>query len=149
MNNLFKIVTSASKTPSPVADNKIVPLHEYEDSNHQILIEGLEIMMSIGLLPEEKQQKQRVLIDASLDIEPMEQYAEDIDNTVCYASVAQTIEAIAQEKHYDLVESLSTDITEQCLNKYNVQKMSVTVKKPDILKNADAVGFTMTRSKIR
>lgn len=141
MNTLFKTVTNSDNKKS------VIPFQQFEDLEHLILIEGLTIEMSIGVLTKEHQAKQNVIIDIELMIEPKDSYEENIHNTVCYSEIIKNIEVIAGSKHFKLVETFAEDIATLCLNHAISKEVKVSVRKPDIISNTQAVGFTLKRIK--
>ena len=81
MNTLFKAVTHSQDQKS------VIPFQNFIDTEHKILIEELELEMFIGILPKEKKEKQRVIIDLELYIDPKDNYEEKINNTISYADI--------------------------------------------------------------
>lgn len=142
MNPLLKTITKPQKNTS------VVPLHKLEDVEHTIIIEDLDLQVSIGILPEEKENKQRVLINLEISIEPKTDYDENIENTLSYADIIKDIENLVKEtKHFNLVETLANDISDLCFSYNSVKKLFVCVKKPDIINNVKSVGFSMIKQK--
>ena len=141
MNTLFKTVTKSRDKKS------VVPFQQYHSLEHKILIEKLELNMLIGISPEEKENTQRVIIDLEASIEPKTNYEEDIANTVCYATIIEGIEKLVAGRHFNLVETFAEEIANSCFAYPMVNKITISVKKPDIIDNAQAVGFSMTKVK--
>ena len=103
--------------------------------------------MSIGILEHEKAEKQNVIIDVALDINADSNHRDDINATVSYADIIEVIEKLADSKHFNLVETLAKDIADVCLSNALSQKVSVCVRKPDIISNTKSVGFKMVKQK--
>lgn len=141
MNTLFKTVTKSHDKKS------VLSFQNHQSIEHKILIEELELSMFIGVLPEEKTSKQRVIIDLEISLEPKSNYGDDIANTVSYADVIDGVEKLAASKHFCLVETLAEEIVTECFKKPLVNKVTVSIKKPDIIKQAKAVGFSMAQTK--
>ena len=141
MNKLFRTITDSQE------ENDVVQLHVVQDVEHKITIETLEIMMSIGILPEEKQNQQRVIIDLEAWLEPKANYNDDIANTVSYADIIKGIKNLTASHHFNLVETLASEISNLCLAYHQVVKTSVSIKKPDIIQNVQNVGFSMVKKK--
>ena len=142
MNSLFKTITDSQPT-------EVVSLNTAKVEEQRILIEDLELKMFIGVYDHEKQQKQRVLVSAEIDVIPPQNWrADNVSNILSYADVIDLINTISEEdKHIELVETFAEKIIEKCLQFPEAQSMSVTVKKPDIVDNAKYVGVTIKRSK--
>ena len=145
MNKLFKTVTNSLQLNEAL--EKVVPFKKIEDNQHQIMIEGLTLDMSIGILEQEKLKKQRVLLDVVLNMSPKETYEDEIENTISYAEIIEKIQALASSKHFNLVETFAEDIVELCFGYSSIFQADICVKKPDILKHATAVGFRLTQKR--
>jgi len=141
MNKLFRTITVRQEK------NSVVPLHSTKDVEHKIVIEAMEVMMSIGVLPEEKQSKQRVIIDIEVSIEPKTNYQDDIVNTLSYVDIIEDTKTMISNRHFDLVETVAAEISDLCLKHHQAMKVSVSIKKPDIIKDIQSVGFSMVKEK--
>jgi len=140
MNSLFKLVTDS--VTDKVANN------DYKVSHQSILVQDLEIMMSIGVFDEEKQAPQRVIINIDLEIDKDTRSTSDnINEVISYADIVEKVTALSQEKHYELVETFAHDVASTCLTMGDqAQKVSVSIQKPDIINNAN-VGVSLTAEK--
>ena len=135
MNTLFQTVTSSD-------DQKVVPLSEALIQQQSILIEGLKLMVSIGVLDEEKNAPQRVIIDADIQVQPtINNQQDDIKSVLSYASIVEDIQNITSSGHIELVETLAQKIIEKVGTYPQAQSIVLSVKKPDIIEQADAVGI--------
>ena len=136
MNSLFKIVTD-SVTPN-----------DFHISHQSILVQDLELVMSIGVLDEEKEKPQRVIVNIDLEIDNEARPTSDnINEVISYAEIIDNVKALSQSKHYELVETLANDIAISCLNMgEQAQKVSISVQKPDIISDAN-VGISLTAQK--
>jgi len=144
MNKLFRTVTDSIFDSN---DDKVVQLSSIEDIAHQILIEELSIEMSIGILPEEKETKQTVIIDLTVDMMPKNSYEDDINETVSYADIVEKTQTLSTLKHYNLVETFAQDIAKMCFKYSAVQKIEVSVKKPKIMSGTKNVGFKLIQKR--
>lgn len=135
MNTLFQTVTNSD-------DQKVVPLSEALIQQQSILIEGLELMISIGVLDEEKKAPQRVVIDADIQVQPtINKQQDDIKSVLSYASIVEDVQNIISAiDHIELVETLAQRIIEKVGSYPQAQSIILSVKKPDIIEQADAVG---------
>ena len=135
MNTLFKTVTNSD-------DQKVVPLSEALIQQQSILIEGLELMVSIGVLGEEKTAPQRVIIDADIQVQPtINNQQDDINSVLSYASIVEDVQSITASGHIELVETLAQKIIEKVSAYPQAQSIVLSVKKPDIIEQAGAVGI--------
>ena len=145
MNTLFQNITKTDKN----TDNNVVKLPRHAKMTQSVHIKDLELMMSIGVLPEEQRKKQRVLVSLILDVKPdvATGATDNIDHVVCYAGVIDAVQQIAQAGHINLVETFAEKIIAHCLGYNTVKKVAIDVSKPDTLLPCAAVGCTMTVSK--
>lgn len=113
-----------------------------------IFIERLSLDMSIGIYPEEKQAKQRVLVSVWLDVDlSAEAYtAENIDQTLSYEQVVYDISDLAQRQHYELVETFAHEIMELSKTYPQVTHIKVKIAKPDIFPQCESVGVVLEAS---
>jgi 7,8-dihydroneopterin aldolase/epimerase/oxygenase len=110
----------------------------------QVFIKNLCLMLSVGIYPAEKEKPQRVLINAVFDVEYQAQ-PQSIQDVLSYENVIKDITAIAQSRHYDLLEVLGEDII-QALRSYKmIRKIVLSLEKPDIFKETEGVGITLIR----
>ena len=114
-----------------------------------LLIEGLVLEMSIGVYEHEKAAKQRVLVSVEATTLPNTAYkSDDIAEALSYEEMVNVVKALAQGRHYELVESFAEDIAQALFERPQVEALKITVKKPDIFKEAKAVGITISRNRV-
>ena len=72
-----------------------------------------------GVFPEEQKLGQKLEIDAELGY-PIEQQVrhDELDETVSYADVYETVKTFVHAHHYRLIESLANQLLTQVLNNY-------------------------------
>lgn len=95
-----------------------------------ILIENLTFSTIIGILDFERTTPQQVSIDCTID------YPYSEGSFINYAEVTQLIETTMKEKQFELIET-ALDILGKTLKEHFslIQKLSLTIRKPDILSN--------------
>jgi dihydroneopterin aldolase len=141
MNTLFKTVTSNAE------DNQVVSLQAVNANDSQeIIIKDLELMMSIGVLDSEMKDKQRVIVNAEINVIDTAT-SDDISNVVSYADIIEQIKEIAQEGHINLVETFARKIINACFDDNRIQSVTVLIEKPDIISDVRSVGVKMTRKR--
>ncbi|MCX8500612.1 MAG: dihydroneopterin aldolase [Alphaproteobacteria bacterium] len=111
------------------------------DNLYQIEINRLELLASVGILPEERVARQRILISVALE-SPIDAAlrATSITGLVSYGEVVTAIKALVASRHIDLVEELAREILELCFAYPIVIAAEVRVEKPEIIPNAESVG---------
>lgn len=144
MNSLFKTVTCTPQRDDVIA---FEPKHQIEAQ--QIFIEDLSLELFIGVFENEKKQKQRVIVNATLDVEPSNHWQKDnINDVVSYADIVEIIQDIAQsETHIELVETLANMIADECLKNDQVQSIDLKISKPDVMDNTSAVGVRLKKTR--
>ena len=118
------------------------------NSLYHIEIKNLELLASIGILPAERQGRQRILISVSLQAPAKAALeANSIAQLVSYAEIVTAIETLVTQNHIDLVEQLAREILKLCFNHPTISAAEVEVKKPEIIPNAESVGcrFRLSR----
>ena len=116
-----------------------------------IRIKGLEIFAYHGVNPEEKENGQKFILDIAMqaDISRAAQ-TDDLNETVNYAAVRKTVNAVFTAQKYDLIERAAQVVCDAILENYpKVQSVTVELKKPEAPINAvfDYVSVEMTRSR--
>ena len=111
------------------------------NSLYAIEIENLTLLASIGILPKERQERQRIIISVTIE-SPIEVgvTAEAIESLTSYAEVVARIEALIASRHFDLVEQLAREILLIGFIHPSVKLVEVAVKKPDIIASVQSVG---------
>jgi dihydroneopterin aldolase len=105
--------------------------------------------MSIGVRDWEKHQKQTVTISLYADIiDSNVAKGDDLANTLSYSDVVSGIQAIADQGHFELLETFAGKIASMCLHHSMVTRVQVSVSKPDIYKDIGSVGATVTRHRL-
>ena len=113
-----------------------------------ILIREIEVECIIGILPRERTTKQRVLIDIDLSVDLSRAAAsDDIADTVDYKELKNRIVTMVEESQFLLIERLAHQIAEICLQESLVERVSVTLDKPDALTSARSVAVSITRGR--
>ena len=110
-----------------------------------IRIEALRIDCIIGILDTERVTPQRLLIDVELDADFAAAAAsDDVADTVNYAEVAERLTALAVQGQFRLVERFVSRACALLLGSYpRLQRVRMTARKPDILKNTQSVGVSL------
>ena len=113
-----------------------------------IEIDRLLVRTLIGINPDEREQKQDVVIDLRLhcDCRPAGK-SDDIEDAVNYRTVTKDVIELVESTSDFLVEHLAESIAALCLKDPRVEKVRVRVRKPGALRFAKSVGVCITRSR--
>ncbi len=114
----------------------------------RILIRDLLVRCIIGVRPEERRQKQDVLINLSLSVDLRRAGRSDrLEETLDYSALKTRIVARAEESQFQLVEALAETIAGICLEEPMVRRARVRVDKPTALRFARSVGVEIVRKR--
>jgi dihydroneopterin aldolase len=97
----------------------------------KVNIENLTFDCIIGILPFEREQKQKVIINISFEYF----YSDDGSNFIDYSEVALFVENTMIEKEFRLIEDAILFIRRELKSKYDIENLKVKISKPDILPN--------------
>lgn len=106
-------------------------------------------MSLIGVYDFERHEKQRVLADVVMYADLTRAGKTDnVNDTLDYGKVAQRLSDIAESASYKLLEALAREMVDTIFVEFPVTKLELSLRKPDILDNAEAVGITLTRERV-
>jgi len=116
----------------------------------RIYIRDLLLRCIIGIFPEERREKQDVIINITLggDMSRAGQ-TDNIEDAIDYKNIKKRVLAMAQQSSFFLVERLAEQIATICLENPKVKEVQVTVEKPGALRFARSVGVEITRRQPR
>ena len=96
----------------------------------RITITDLEVFYQVGVTEEERQQPQRLLITVELDHDFTSAAARDnLADTIDYAKVADRLLHFGNGCHWELIETLASEIAAMVLDEFGVRMVAVEVKK--------------------
>ena len=101
----------------------------------RIIIENLEFETIIGILDFERVKPQKVRVDVKILYQ---------DGFIDYVEVVDIIKRSMQEEKFFLLEEALTEIEKRLLNKFKIKELFISIKKPEILKEA-LVGVEILR----
>jgi dihydroneopterin aldolase len=113
-----------------------------------VFLKGLRLEAHIGAYEHERGRTQPVIIDIEMEvIEPSDPVSDKLEDVVCYNKLSQNIQAILDEGHIQLVETLAERIAAMCLAHPMGLAVRVRVDKPNALSHADGAGVEIIRLK--
>ena len=115
----------------------------------KIIMKEARFLCNIGVSAEERRKKQEIFIDVELFLDTKKAAkTDDLIDTINYSEVYDTIKNVVENNEYKLMETLAKNISESILNKSNVKKVLVQVKKPKLKnKNIKYVAIEIIREK--
>ena len=112
----------------------------------EIRIKDLRLRCVVGVYPEERREKQDVVIqvrmEADLDAASRSDFLSD---TVDYKAIKKRIVLAVEASSYQLIERLAGRVAEICLDDPLVQAVEVEVEKPGALRFARTVSVVVRR----
>lgn len=112
-----------------------------------IEIKNLLVRTIIGINPEERENRQDVLINLKFSVDTrLPGKSDDIEDAVNYRTICKKVFAFVESSSFMLVEKLCEEIAKICLADQAIQTVWVSVEKPGALRFAESVGITIERS---
>lgn len=94
-----------------------------------LLIENLVLEIIIGILPSEREKKQKIILNAELDYDYQGEYLN-------YVEIVEFLTFELQNNQYQLLEVALQDLHSKLRQNFtNLQNISLSIQKPEILKN--------------
>ncbi len=114
----------------------------------KVLINDLTVDAILGILPEERVQAQRVVINLTIftDTQPAAK-SQNIADTVNYAELSSQAAQLTVEGEYLLIESLVEDLAALTLDHPTAKAVTVRVEKPQAVSAAGSVGVEIYRQR--
>ena len=116
-----------------------------------IILKGMMFYGYHGVNPEERLVGQKFVVDVTVECSLLKPSLSDmVSDTVSYSDLFKTVKSIVEGPPHNLLESVAKNISDSILLSYDVESISVTIKKPDVPingANLDYAGVTLTRTK--
>jgi len=115
----------------------------------RIFIRDLMVRGIVGVNPDERKNRQDILVNVTLWADTRAAGASDqVDDTVNYRTVAKGIIAHIEEGAPFLVEKLAADLVRLCFETdARIRAVELTVEKPGAVRFSRAVGVTLYRTR--
>ena len=119
----------------------------------RVFIRDLVLDAQIGVYPEEKEGRQPIRINLSLDMRddgldhPDGIGPDDVARVVDYDGLAKRVRALVGRAHVQLVETMAEQIARLCLNDPRVLVARVRVEKLTVFIDAASAGVEVERSR--
>ena len=112
-----------------------------------IYLHGLAVETTIGIYAWEREIKQKVVLDLELAVDIHTAAAnEDINHTVSYQTVAESLTLFIEASEFLLIETMAESIAQLILNEFQVTRVRLKLGKPSAIANARDVGVMIERS---
>ena len=114
----------------------------------RIHIRDLLVRCILGVYPDERREKQDVIVNITLHADLRKACAsDDIEDTVDYKTIKKNVLQMVQQSECFLVERLAERIAELALESPAVQRVDVAVDKPGALRFARSVAVEISRTR--
>ena len=111
----------------------------------KFILQGMECQALIGIYDEERANPQRVIIDAELSLSSASEPLDDqVEGTLNYNTIRDTILLIVSERHYDLQETLARKLFDALRSLDNVQGVCVKTSKPDAYIDCKTIAYQLS-----
>ena len=114
----------------------------------RVFIKDLITQEIIGIHEHEKIKKQKIKFNIVIDVDqntvPDEK---NIKSIVDYEKITNKLENLAKSKKYNFLENLAEDSFKEIFEDKRINSVKIKIEKPDAIKNADAVGVEVFKSR--
>jgi dihydroneopterin aldolase len=107
-------------------------------------ITALAITTRIGVHEWEQRISQRLFLDISISFESRN-YEEDLSKTIDYDKLCQQVTSYVESNQFHLIETVAERVAELIKTTFHVSQVTVSVSKPDAIKNARDVRISLAR----
>ena len=99
-----------------------------------VLIElfGLEVFGYHGVLAEEKTTGQPFVFDLELVAHDAGVRSDKLGDTIDYTEVVDAVRAICDGRRFNLIEALAAAVADELLERFDVSRVRVRVRKPEV-----------------
>lgn len=106
----------------------------------QLILKNIKIPVSLGAYEWERHHPRLIAVHILADYAAGDALTTDaLTDTVDYAALERTLVGVAQERHYNLVETLVSALGAVVLAHPQVSRVVVEVEKPGVLAHAESV----------
>jgi len=113
-----------------------------------IEIKDLSLRAIIGIYPEERKEKQDVILNITLHADLRKAgKSDDLKDTVDYKTLKKKIISLVEGSSYNLIEALGEAVAALCLKEKKVKRAQVSIDKPGALRFARSVAVTVDRTR--
>lgn len=114
----------------------------------RIYIRDLALRCVIGVFPEERRERQDVIINIVMECDHSQAALTDqLEQAVDYKAIKKQVVALVEKSRFQLLETLADRIANVCMENAKVRKVTVTVDKPGALRFARSVAVEITRER--
>ncbi len=114
-----------------------------------ILLEGIQVPAALGVTAAERRMRRPVLLDLEVERDLRAAGRSDrIGDTLHYKRIFEIVEDVAGNQEHKLVEALGERIVRAVLEKFDAERVTVTVRKPKPIAGVlEYAGIRISRSR--
>ncbi|MEO8290519.1 MAG: dihydroneopterin aldolase [Gaiellaceae bacterium] len=98
----------------------------------EIEIEGLELRGFHGATSAEKEQGQRFLFDVWLLAHDAGVRSDALGDTIDYTKVVECVQRVSDQQRFNLIEALAAAVADALVDEFDVSRVRVRVRKPEV-----------------
>jgi dihydroneopterin aldolase len=110
---------------------------------------GLELEGFHGATREEREHGQRFLFDVTLVAHDAGVRSDQLADTVDYTKVAACVQEVSDGHRFNLIEALAAAVADEILARFNVSRVLVRVRKPEVRLEAQVEWSSATIERTR
>lgn len=112
----------------------------------KIIISDLSLRAVIGVYPEERREKQDVVLNIELECDLRAAGgSDDLTDTIDYKNLKKSILALLERSRFQLIESIAEAVAGLCLEDTRIMAVRIRVDKPGALRFARTVAVEIER----
>ena len=112
--------------------------HKNMIRKRKIFLNNLVLMASIGVYKEEKNNKQKIIVNIEILLSnATEPQSDNLEETQDYSQFRKCVVDIVESQHYDLLEILTKKVYADLSSNKFVIGVRVNISKPDIFENCE------------
>ncbi len=108
----------------------------------QVHIQDLSILAFVGLLPAERNEAQRILIDIDCTLKNPAVEREKLSTSVDYVPIVEAVRELCIAKRRMLIETLAEEIAAVCFAQQPAHSVRIRIRKPHKVQQCEAVGIS-------
>jgi dihydroneopterin aldolase len=114
-----------------------------------IEIQGLELTGFHGATPAEKKRGQRFLFDVTVVAHDAGIRSDQLADTVDYTQIVATICEVSDDHRFNLIEALAAAAADAIVERFDVSRVRVRVRKPEVVLERPAEYTAATVERVR
>ncbi|WP_342643576.1 (5-formylfuran-3-yl)methyl phosphate synthase [Rhodoligotrophos ferricapiens] len=128
-------------TASEPVEMKVAPV-----GPDRVIVQDLVVSMPLGAYARERDRKQKVRFDVTVDLAPRRASGDDMGDVFSYDVITDAVAELAESGHFTLVETLAEALAARILAEPRAQRVTIRVAKLEL--GGGAIGVEITRARM-